>query len=88
MGRTIPTATWLLTQEKQTWKPFRNALDKSDRKKFDEMLSLSHMFNYAQMCAIPSHPVPIQPILMTIAFQHYKALNQLVSDLEKTCSLR
>ncbi len=23
--------------EKKDWKPFRNALDKSDRKKFDEM---------------------------------------------------
>ncbi|MGH9992333.1 MAG: hypothetical protein ACREBU_04810 [Nitrososphaera sp.] len=59
MGRTVPTATGLLMREKQEWKPFRNALDKKDRKKFDEMLSQSHMFNYAQIivCAAPENDV-------------------------------
>jgi hypothetical protein len=38
MGRTIPSFRIALEMEKAEWKPFRNALDKSDRKKFDEML--------------------------------------------------
>jgi hypothetical protein len=38
MGRTIPSFRIALEMEKEDWKPFRNTLDKSDRKKFDEML--------------------------------------------------
>lgn len=37
MGRTIPSFRNALEIEKEEWKPFRNALDKSDRKEFDEM---------------------------------------------------
>jgi hypothetical protein len=41
MGRTIPSFRIALAIEKEEWKPFRNALDKSDRKKFDEMFDIS-----------------------------------------------
>jgi hypothetical protein len=37
MGRTMSSFRIVLAMEKEEWKPFRNALDKSDRKKFDEM---------------------------------------------------
>lgn len=83
MGRTIPTATMLLHMEQQAWKPFRNALDKKDIKAFDEMLSISHTFNYAQMCSMPQHPIAIQPIMMTIVFQHYKQLAKLTAALPR-----
>ena len=37
---TKPSFRIALAMEKEEWKPFRNALDKSEeRKKFDEMLS-------------------------------------------------
>jgi hypothetical protein len=35
MGRTIPSFRIALAMEEREWKPFRNALDKSDRKKFE-----------------------------------------------------
>jgi hypothetical protein len=38
MSQTLSSFTIALAMEKDEWKPFRNALDKSDRKKFDEML--------------------------------------------------
>ena len=39
MGRTVPSFRIVLQTEKEQWKPFRNALDKSDRNKFvNEML--------------------------------------------------
>jgi len=38
MSRTIPSFRIALAMEKEDWKPFRNALDKSDRNKFDEMM--------------------------------------------------
>jgi hypothetical protein len=34
----IPSFRTVLEMEKEEWKPFRNALDKSERKKFDEMM--------------------------------------------------
>jgi hypothetical protein len=34
MGRTIPSFRITLEMEKEEWKPFGNALDNSDRKKF------------------------------------------------------
>jgi hypothetical protein len=37
MGRTIPSFRIAFAMEKEDWKPFRNALDKKDRKEFDEM---------------------------------------------------
>jgi hypothetical protein len=40
MGRTVPSFRIALAMEKEEWKPFRNALDKSDRKKFDEMFDI------------------------------------------------
>jgi hypothetical protein len=40
MGRTIPSFRIALEMEKEEWKPFRNALDKSDRKKFDKMFDI------------------------------------------------
>jgi hypothetical protein len=35
MGRTVPSFRIVLDMEKEEWKPFRMALDKSDRKEFD-----------------------------------------------------
>jgi hypothetical protein len=34
MGRTIPSFRIALEMEEAEWDPFRNALDRSDRKKF------------------------------------------------------
>jgi hypothetical protein len=45
MGRTNSSFRIALTMEKEEWKPYRNALDKLDRKKFDEMFGFT-TFNY------------------------------------------
>jgi hypothetical protein len=37
MGRTVPSSRNVLVQEKQEQGSFRNDLDKSERKEFDEM---------------------------------------------------
>ena len=39
MGRTIPSFRIASAMKKEDWKPFHNALDKKDRKKFDEYLT-------------------------------------------------
>lgn len=47
----------------------------SERKMFDEMMSYSRLYNTAGVMACK--PVLIQPILMSIIFEHYKQLSKL-----------
>ncbi|MGB8935178.1 MAG: hypothetical protein WCC17_08740, partial [Candidatus Nitrosopolaris sp.] len=66
--------------EEKEWKPFRNSLDKSDRKIFDEMFSIAHLYNSASSYA--AKPIRIQPIFMSIIFHHYKQLARLSKEIE------
>jgi hypothetical protein len=77
MGRTVPSYRIATEMERWKWKPFRQALDKKDRKIFDEMFSYSRLYNSAGSSAC--RPVLIHPILMSIIFEHYKQLRKLVS---------
>jgi hypothetical protein len=44
MGRTIASFRVALEMEKEAWKTFRNALDKRDRKKFEDMFDLPKFY--------------------------------------------
>jgi hypothetical protein len=50
MGRTIPSFRIALAMEEADWKPFRNALDKSDRKKFDGMFDIQALHFCVLLC--------------------------------------
>lgn len=54
--------------------PFRERLDKSERKIFDEMMSISRLYSVAG--AGSCKPVLLHPILMSIIFEHYKQLEK------------
>ena len=82
MGRTLPTTTEILKREIEEWKPFRDMLPKSERKQFDEMLRGAHVLNYATMTALPSHPIAIQPIFLSIIFRHYIQLHEMMYELD------
>jgi hypothetical protein len=47
MGRTIPSFRIASVMEKEEWKSFRKALDKEDRKVFDDMFDISIVYNSA-----------------------------------------
>jgi hypothetical protein len=47
MGRTIPSFRIASVMEEQNWKSFRKALDKSDRRIFDDIFSIVHLYNSA-----------------------------------------
>jgi len=81
MGRTIPSFRIALDMEKAEWKPFRNALDKSERKEFDEMFDIPKF--YISACSNSVQLVPFHPIIMSILFHHYKELIQLTSEVEQ-----
>ena len=72
--------------EKAEWKPFRNALDKSERKEFDDMFDIAQL--YISACSNCVLLVPLHPIVMSILFHHYKELIQLISEVEQIESTR
>jgi len=71
MGRTIPSFRIALEMVKADWKPFRNALDKSDRKLFDEMFDIPRL--YTSACSYAVQPVRLYPILKSILLHHFRA---------------
>jgi len=81
MGRTIPSFRIAFEMEKAEWKPFRNALDKSDRKKFDDMWDIPRL--YASACSNSCQLVPLQPIVISILFHHYKELKECIFEVER-----
>jgi hypothetical protein len=81
MGRTIPSFRIASSLEEKEWKSFRNSLDKSDRKIFDEMFSLAHLYNSTSSYA--AKPIRIQPIFMSIIFHHYRQLARLSKEIEQ-----
>ncbi len=81
MGRTIPSFRIALDLEERDWKPFRNALDKSDREKFDEMFDLPRF--YISACSNSVQYVRLYLILMFILLYHYKQLTECISEAER-----
>ena len=81
MGRTIPSFRIALGMEKEDWKPFRNALDKKDRKDFDDMFDIPRF--YISACSNSVQYVRLHPIMMSILLYHYKQLAKCISDVEQ-----
>jgi hypothetical protein len=82
LGRTIPSFRIATVVEEKEWKSFRNSLDKSDRKIFDQMFSVAYMYNSAS--SYTTKPVRIQPILISIIFHHYKQLVMLSKEIKES----
>jgi len=78
MGRTVPSYRLASEWEKRKWKPFREGLDKSERRMFNEMMSISRLYNVAGVGACK--PVLLHPILISIIFEHYKQLKKLAAN--------
>jgi hypothetical protein len=81
MGRTIPSFRIASVMEKEEWKSFRKALDKEDRKVFDDMFDISILYNSAS--AYSAKYVRIHPIFMSIIFHHYKQLLIISEELNQ-----
>jgi hypothetical protein len=81
MGRTIPSFRMASVEERKEWKEFRKALDKKDRKIFDNMFLAASLYNSVSSYA--ARPIRIHPIFMSIIFHHYKQLVQIKEALDK-----
>jgi hypothetical protein len=78
MGRTVPSFRIASVEEQKEWKQFRQALDKQDRKLFDNIFSIARLYNSA--CSYAANPIRIQSIFMSIIFHHYKQLLKLKEE--------
>ena len=78
MGRTVPSYRISVEIERRKWKCFRQELDRSERKMFDEMMSYPRLHNTAGVRTCK--PVLLQPILMSIILEHYKQLRKIRVD--------
>jgi hypothetical protein len=81
MGRTVPSFRIVLANEKAEWKPFRNAFDKKERKEFDEMWDIPRL--YVSACSNSCQLVPLQPIIISILFHHYKVLKKCMEEVKQ-----
>ena len=68
--------------EKEKWKSFRNALDKSDRKKFDEMMFDIPRF-YISACFNSVQYVKLHSIPMFKLLYNYRELTECTSEVEQ-----
>jgi len=66
MGRTISSFRLASVEEQKDWKEFRQVLDKSDKKTFDDMFSIAHLYNSA--CYFAAKPIRIHQFLCLIYF--------------------
>ena len=82
MGRTIPSYRKASLIEEKEWKSFRNSLDKSDKKIFDQIFSIVHL--YISASSYVAKPIRIQPTFMSIIFHHYKQLANLSKEIRKS----
>jgi hypothetical protein len=64
MGRTIPSFRISSMMEQKEWKVFRKSLNKLDKKVFDNMFDIAHLYNLA--CSYTANPILINPIFMYV----------------------
>jgi hypothetical protein len=84
MGETVPSFRIVLEEEKAEWKPFRAALNKSDKKDFDDMWDVPRL--YITACSNAVSLVPLHPIFISILFHHYKQLKECIAQVEQMSS--
>jgi len=80
MGRTIPSYRIASEMEIRKWRPFRKLLDKQDRKKFDDMLSIPRFYNVAATMAC--RPVLIHVFLMS-SIRTLQAIEEEISSKDE-----
>ncbi|MGH9925375.1 MAG: hypothetical protein ACRD5B_08350 [Nitrososphaeraceae archaeon] len=87
MGRTISSFRIELAIEKAKRKPFCSASDKSDRKKFDEMMFDPPRLYISQLALLyrTAHKA-LYSILMSILLHDYHKLVESISQVEQMTS--
>jgi hypothetical protein len=75
LGRTLPTPTMLIEQERARWQKFRRALRKEDQALLDGLLDDARRHGQAQ--AYASWATPYEAILVSILLEQAKRIRRL-----------
>ncbi len=81
MGRTVMPFSFVLEEERGTWKRFRKGLSKEDQNAFDRLFDRAKFHTPAAVYM--AHPWPLETILLSILLEHEKMLAEMESRLEK-----
>jgi hypothetical protein len=73
----------VLELENAKWKPFRNSLGKSHRKKVDKMISDTPRLYISGLILYAVQPVRLYPTLMSIPLYCYKQLSNCISQVDQ-----
>lgn len=79
MGRTLPTQTMLLEEERLRWQKFRRALRKEDQAILDEMLN--DVRRHVQAQAYASWATPYEAMLISIMLEERKKIKDIEGRL-------
>jgi hypothetical protein len=75
MGRTIPTFTCYLDNERASWASFRRALTQEDRASFDQLFRYARRQIAAASCA--TRAIPFEALVMAILLEQQKEIERL-----------
>ncbi len=75
MGRTVPSFRIALYQEEKKWRLFRAALEKKNKKAFDDMFATARL--YISACMMTCRPIRLESIFMSVIFHHFKQILSL-----------
>jgi len=75
MGRTVPSFRMAQVSEFQSWRRFRAALPRSERRAFDEMLDEARFHTSASSMAVRTSV--FEGVFMAILLHHYEELDEL-----------
>jgi hypothetical protein len=81
MGKTVPAYRWVLEEEINNWKGFRNALVNDESKAaFDELMDMCRSFASAGGCA--TNPIVFEPMVMSILLGQQVRIQKLERKLK------
>lgn len=75
MGRTIPTFRQMIESFGMEWTDFRKGLRQQDQDMFDALLN--HARRHSAAGHNFPHPIPFEPIVMSILLEHEKQIRRL-----------
>ena len=81
MGRTTPTTSDLLRQEKENLNRFRRALRREDQVVFDELWA--HVSKHLMACTVADQVLPLEIFLFTMLMEEHKEVMRLRREVEE-----
>jgi hypothetical protein len=81
MGRIVLPNSHVMESERERLKPFRRALSKDGRRRFDRLFDRAKMHPSAGVYM--AHPGPMEAILLSILLEHGKMIEEILGLLKE-----